>query len=116
MTREWALGPDTDLTIKEGVSYPYTHTSSELFDAIERLTRERDALFESAQKCSQKLSVMFNERDAAERKVERLREAIRSAYVEGWTDATSRDDPRGPGVIDQEWETSLARAALDETD
>lgn len=53
--------------------------------------------------------------DAAERKVEKLRAAIHSAYVEGWTDSMSWDDPKAPGVIDQEWEASLARAALKET-
>lgn len=92
-------------------------------DAIERLTRERDE-YHADREHFAKLAfvdlganppVAWKDRaEAAERKIEVLREAIRSAYVEGWTDATSRDDPRGPGVIDQEWETSLARAALDE--
>lgn len=94
---------------------PSNNLKQRAADAIERLTRERDELDERFTELFAASVNYISRKHAAERKVEMLRAAIRSAYVEGWTDATSRDDPRGSGVIDQEWETSLARAALDGT-
>lgn len=125
MTREWAFGQDTDLTISEcewGI--PYAYNSSDLYGAVERLTRERDQLQNAMALHAGDCMSLSNEADlmhdhwqdaesrcaTAERKVERLRDLVQTLID------NAPDDPisdAGHTVLDL-WRHE-ARAALKET-